>query len=403
MEKTAKLPPYRPLHPFPARMAPEIALRILPSLPKGSIVLDPMCGSGTVLIQAIRQGHRAIGFDLDPLAILMSRVSTRHLDPEQIVKTADMLVDNAEKRLNEEIELPWIDDDRETLEFIEFWFGYRQCRHLRSLAWLVAPRRGPVWDVLKLAISKIIITKKPYASLAGDTSHSRPHRVIAASNYDVLQGFRKAVAQLANGMDSIPTGNQARVFRVDARRSFPRLRGQVDCVLTSPPYGNAIDYLRGHRLALVWLGYTIPNLRIIKNRTIGYAHNNVRTKPRNIAVQKFAQLLGPIVELDPSTHFRIISFVYDSRMVLKQIYRALKPNGHAVLVIGNSRIKGLYLNNARLVAAIAEQEGLQEIARYSREIPASHRYLPPPERNCDQALSKRMKEEVVITFKKSGT
>src|SRR3546814_720132 len=41
---------------------------------------DPMAGSGTVLRQALALGHRAIGFDMDPLAVLMSRVWTSPID-----------------------------------------------------------------------------------------------------------------------------------------------------------------------------------------------------------------------------------------------------------------------------------------------------------------------------------
>jgi tRNA G10 N-methylase Trm11 len=37
--------PLKPIHPFPARMAPEIALAATAKLPTGSIVLDPMSGS----------------------------------------------------------------------------------------------------------------------------------------------------------------------------------------------------------------------------------------------------------------------------------------------------------------------------------------------------------------------
>lgn len=66
-----------PVHPFPARMAPEIAFRRLRRLPPGSVILDPMAGSGTVLRHATELGHKAIGFDLDPLAVLMTQVWTR--------------------------------------------------------------------------------------------------------------------------------------------------------------------------------------------------------------------------------------------------------------------------------------------------------------------------------------
>ena len=34
------------IHPFPARMAPELARQPLAAVPIGGRVLDPMCGSG---------------------------------------------------------------------------------------------------------------------------------------------------------------------------------------------------------------------------------------------------------------------------------------------------------------------------------------------------------------------
>ncbi len=67
----------RPIHPFPARMAPDLAISELTSLKRGSVVLDPMAGSGTVLRQASENGLTAIGFDVDPMAVLISRVARR--------------------------------------------------------------------------------------------------------------------------------------------------------------------------------------------------------------------------------------------------------------------------------------------------------------------------------------
>jgi DNA modification methylase len=69
----------KPIHPFPARMGSEIAFNAIKDLPPNSKILDPMSGSGTVLRVATEAGHKAVGFDLDPLSVLMARVWTTPL------------------------------------------------------------------------------------------------------------------------------------------------------------------------------------------------------------------------------------------------------------------------------------------------------------------------------------
>lgn len=65
------------LHPFPARMPAPLAEHLLRSLlARKSTVLDPMVGSGSTLIAARKLGHRGYGVDIDPLAILISRIAT---------------------------------------------------------------------------------------------------------------------------------------------------------------------------------------------------------------------------------------------------------------------------------------------------------------------------------------
>ncbi len=386
------------LHPFPARMAPEIAFRALSSLPEESLVLDPMCGSGTVLQQALHFGHRAVGFDTDPLAVLMSRVSSQNIDPHKLVRTANRIADQAESKIEQSFELPWIDNDDETRAFISFWFGKEQAQVLRVLAYMANHNRDGLRNALRLVISKIIITKEPRASLARDTSHSRPHRVTMTSDYDVVQGFRRAATQIARQIEKNGLNGSATVRRRDARILPRQLNNQVDIVVTSPPYGNAIDYLRGHRLSLVWFGYTISQLRAIRNRGIGKESGlGIEQTP---TLEELARQMGPIDTLEPATRLRLFLFTKDMQTVLGQIQRVLKPQGKAVLVIGNSTVKGTYLDNARLIEATAKEVGLTEISRYKREIPANHRYLPPPKPQGNQKLAKRMREEVVLTFEK---
>ena len=129
----------RPIHPFPARMAPDLAMERLKGVRRGALVLDPMAGSGTVLRQATELGHRALGFDMDPLAVLMAKVWTRPLDGAAVDRLTDQVIAEARGADAAGRQLDWIDDDPETAAFVEYWFADPQRSDLRRLA---APWRG---------------------------------------------------------------------------------------------------------------------------------------------------------------------------------------------------------------------------------------------------------------------
>ena len=84
-----------PIHPFPARMAPGIALSALADSDRQLRVLDPMMGSGTVLAMARAYGHRAYGVDLDPLAVLIARVWTTAYDQRELINEGHIALDRA--------------------------------------------------------------------------------------------------------------------------------------------------------------------------------------------------------------------------------------------------------------------------------------------------------------------
>ena len=57
---------------FPAEL---IRPRILSSCPPGGLVLDPFCGSGRSIVASVKSGRRAIGFDLSPAFVSVTRAS----------------------------------------------------------------------------------------------------------------------------------------------------------------------------------------------------------------------------------------------------------------------------------------------------------------------------------------
>lgn len=394
----------RPIHPFPARMAPELAIKELKRLRDGSLVLDPMMGSGTVLRHASECGHKAIGLDMDPLAFLMSTVATKPVDDSAIERLMVKVRKCVADARSAELRLPWIDDDVETREFVDYWFDKPQQSDLRRIAYVLAEldcsrasqqsRRAA--DVLRVAISRIIITKDRGASLARDVSHSRPHKVAQTSDFEVFPAFERSVRQLRGLLAANPASGNVRTALGDARSMSLIENSTVDAVLTSPPYLNAIDYLRGHRLALVWLGYRLSELRAIRSSSIG----SERSPDVSGTGHLFSDIQAAMCDISrlPSRHAGMVArYAEDVYRMMSEMARVLKPDGRAILVVGNSCIKGVFIKNSEGIIRAAEMVGMRLKSKTERELPAQRRYLPIPAAGAN-SLSTRMRTEVIISF-----
>ena len=388
------------LHPFPARMAPELAISRLDSLPKDFRVLDPMSGSGTVARHASELGLRAHAFDLDPLAVLVSRVASKKSDDTEIEALGIDILDRVSK-LSEIPKLHWIDGDPAAEKFVNFWFGDKQRDDLRKLAFCLdtAQELGASEDsvnVLRIALSRIIITKKQTASLAQDTSHSRPHRVTIESDYDVIDGFTKSLKQLRKRLAKLSPQMEATVEHGDARDLKIVDDSSIDYVLTSPPYLNAIDYMRGHRLSLIWLGHRYGDLTRTRSNSIGSER-----RPDKPLTDKFLEVAtSKMGELDklPRKHMNTIErYLGDLHKMMGEIQRVLKDGAKATFVMGDSCLTGVMISNSNGLASVAELVGMTEVDRTERDLPQQSRYLPTPD---DGALGKRMRKEAILTFQK---
>ncbi len=377
-------------------MAPEIAIKALKDLRPGEIILDPMVGSGTVLHYAALNGITPIGFDLDPLAVLMSKVSTTKINIKKLLKLLDEVIQSIKKTKLKEVYLPWIDEDIETSQFIKFWFASKQINDLRRIAYILNEhQRTAEVDALRVAFSRIIITKKIGASLAWDISHSRPHKVKETNDYDVLDGFQKSVRNIIKFLENHEVKTKGKIKIGDARNLKDIPANYIDKVITSPPYLNAIDYMRGNKFSLVWLGYSLASLRKIRASSIG-AERILPAEKQTFVEKIYTKLFGKT--LIENKHAGMIKrYISDSILLMSEIARVLKIGKSATLVVGNSTLKGVYIENSEIFNNAGRLVGLNLVNIQKREIPLNKRYLPIP-KNDSNSLSKRMKHEVIMTF-----
>jgi hypothetical protein len=166
--------------------------------------------------------------------------------------------------------------------------------------------------------------------------------------------------------------------------------------MTSPPYLNAIDYMRGHRLSLVWLGYGLSHLRNIRSNSIG-AERGPDANSLIEEAQKVRNALGKIKNLPSRDQGMIDRYSLDLVLMAKQASRVLKRSGQAVFVVGNSRLRDVFVSNAHGLEMAAEIAGLKLIEESERRLPAGSRYLPMPA-DKKSSLGRRMRTETVLTF-----
>ena len=379
-------------------MAPEIALQECRELPSDAVVLDPMAGSGTVLRVAAESGLRSVGVDMDPLAVLISSAWTSGVGPDEIVPAALELADRAKHLRDKDIRLPWA-EDAETVDFVRYWFAEEQRSALSRLSTCLAGLSGDISDVLRVCLSRLIIAKERGASLARDVSHSRPHKVRADNDYDVLAEFVRAALLVARQLSSAPVLCRSVVTQGDARH-LTHTDASFDAVVTSPPYLNAIDYMRGHKLALIWLGHSISELRSIRSSSIGSERRAEAQHTEALAATSVSNLSW-FLRLPRREASLVMRYAADVCALMCEIGRVLKPRGKAVLVVGNSCLKGVYIENSHLIEIAAVHAGMHCTGVYVRDLPSSLRYLPTPSGPVGANLGKRMRKECVLSFAKA--
>jgi hypothetical protein len=293
--------------------------------------------------------------------------------------------------------------DEQTRRFVSFWFDGYARRQLTALSLAITGVRDQtVRNVLLCALSRLIITKQSGASLAEDLSHSRPHKSFKRAPTKPFGKFLSAVERVTKNCvqhNQAKKGPAPRLYLGDAR-ALPVRDSSIDLVLTSPPYLNAIDYIRCSKFSLVWMGYRIPALRLLRAESVG-ADLGDDSSSKDSEIISIIDGLKVRSQLPTRACAALAHYIADMRNAMHETARVLVPGGTAVYVIGENTVRGTFIRNSKIVSAVAELCGLKLKNRQTRTLPANRRYLPPPSRAKSSApLDTRMRQEVILKFRK---
>ena len=357
------------VHKFPAKFFPELPRYLIQHYSKaGNLVLDPMCGSGTVVLEAMLANRMAIGVDVDPMAHLISRVKTTVIDPEVLHSVHHWLraaIEEHQRTSEGSYQIP-------DFHYRDQWFKGHVLNELGMLRTLinstpepelVASSREAITDFLKVIFSSII----------RDVSNADPHctRTVIRKNLeknilpgDTIVRFVAALDRQIQAMvDFHSFSERISIGQVSlSQHSALNLEledDSVDLSVTSPPYINAVDYPRTHQLEMYWLGLIGDGpLSEMKRNYIGTetVYKNEYEDLQTSGLNTLDPLLKQIFESDPRRSFIVYKFFEDMKKQLHEMIRVLRPGARYCLAIGNNTIRKVHIPSQDILVEIATSD-----------------------------------------------
>ena len=340
------------IHSYPAKLLVNIPYFFFATdvlCPANGTVLDPFCGTGTVLLEAALSGRNALGADANPLAELITGGKTVFIPKEVLQETLRIILDKA-KKYRRTIEHP---------DAIAVWYSASSLRQLsnlqRAISEIEDERQKTFFELCFSGVARKVSFADPSISVPvhwnPERFSSNPQKkeevrkklemlqtvkvyvkfeTVCKANIDRVESLRGKIA------DSVST----RIISKDARQ-LGLADNSVDMILTSPPYAGAQKYIRASWLNLYWLNRVkIEDIRELKTHNIG--REDYRKEEVYEAYTGIKPADGVLKELYESGYtyraFLTANYLNEMKEALDESCRVLRPDGYMVIVIGNNTV-----------------------------------------------------------------
>lgn len=423
------------MHSFPARFPPQLVdwaiNRFVDTQP--ATVLDPMCGSGTTLVQSFLMGHNAKGIDKDPLARLMSRVKSNPLNIQKLEKTRDSLREKVVSDINhyreyqgtlskhqpEDFEDFIVIDNINTIDEvqrpqwqnIDHWFFDQVIDELSIINSRIQELENREHrEFFEIVFSSMLITKgKTSLVNAHDIAHSRAHQVKPETKPDTLGRYLEelemkinTIREFSNEVEKRHGGQvdfTAETVGSDAR-NICLDDNSIDLIVTSPPYINALNYVRATKFALYWLRWPEMTQKDITPEYIGTDRGSgeeFKNRLKNLTPSETANSqIGEISKNNVRMAGVVHKFVEDMNTAVKEMKKVLKPGKHCIVVIGISDVRDVHVRTPRILNELAKNAGYEIGRKIPRKLDENKRSLPTDRGDMKDGLQ----DEFVLQWQK---
>ena len=348
------------LHTYVAAMIPQLARQLINLFaPTDGIVLDPFCGGGAVMVEAICSGHPAIGRDVNNLAVLISKGKTTHVPENESVKALTSVLEAVDLS----IPTPTIDDG------LAFWFKPEHVSHIEILRQAIDEAIEPDDPVRPYFLTTFSATVRDVSLTYRNEIRLRRMSPgeIAKFNVDPIQRFQNRVLRSLTSIAALPKNAETDIDIGSAQEI--RLSGDsVDAIVCSPPYGderNGVSYSQFSKNMLAWLGYSTKAIRDSKGLTLGWGSRN---RNRDAPNSKTLSNALENIEDFPASVREAVAFYADYQLALAEMARVCR--GPIVIVIGNRVLRDTMFDNGQITIDLMRNIGAQLTDRFYRRLPS---------------------------------
>jgi site-specific DNA-methyltransferase (cytosine-N4-specific) len=330
-------------------------------------VLDPFVGSGTVLYEGKKIGLDLYGFDINPLAILITSVELEGIPAEGIL--------NSIKSLNTRITMLFGNVDAYEFTNIEKWFNHDVILSLTVIRQAIIEEpndriRRFFWCCFAETIKKYSNTRTSTFKL-----HIKSEQQINSLIDDSVPFFREHVQEQYRKFLCYHQRTCSIILKCgdskDLLKNLPA--ASIDLICTSPPYGDnhtTVTYGQFSILPLLWIDkkdlliwndYLLENFSAIDTASLGGTIKRGDTK----GVKTYEKY---IKDISREKSKKVISFFEDYESVFELLANVLKPGKLLVLTLGNRRVDNQEIPFDKFNDMLAYKYGLELDSTITRKI-----------------------------------
>ncbi len=305
----------------------------------GAVVTDPMCGGGTVAIEAVTSGRSAICCDVNPVSRLITEAVAAPTDVDALLDFADRVVEGRERQAPPEDLADFFAPD--TYGVLERGLDLAQSPAEKTL-------------VLSIARSASFANTKKINTVVDPAKQPKDADGL------LLAAARK-FAVAFEALDAC--GPEACNVYAAPATSTPLADASADFALLHPPYLTNTAFSESMQLQLLLLGEDPKKLR---KAELAYR--------------------GSYFHVPNGLHKYLLGWA----KILAESVRVVRTGGHIAVVVGDGRIDGVRIPVASITEEFATDLGLRTVDR------AFHRL----NNQTGWTLSRRMTGQHVLVFER---